>query len=507
MARRTTKISTTGKPWARYLRLSKAEAEEVKGLTPQERLDLTNRKLDDHLEAITAWMESKGLPYDDDLVFRDPGLSAWKPNVRRPQWEAMMEEARRGEVAGIAVVAVDRYTRQVSIGEDLIRLAEQVDIRIGGGRAGILDLTTYEGITQLRGMVQQAANESLSTSFRLQEKLASQARKGKPMGGGRQYGFEVVGDKYVVEMPQVPEEVAVIREVAQRVLDGEEGGLQAIAADLNERGLRTTRGKEWTGANLGRLLTQKRYGGEVELHGQVVGTMPGEPVLDRDIFDAIQALFASRRRGRRPTAPYLLTGILACSDCGRTMNGGSTFARADGSRPRVYKCPKSGGGCARTIMAEPVEELVGQKMVDLMADPANAARIAEEQAELTEARKVKLSKVDAIKEQLVELEVKWASGETIPAAYAPAKATLDRRLAQATAELAEVAPVTVRKGKAAAATRAKTDAARVRKATEDWRDMEPDERRHLIREYGLRPVVDAKRSGTRRTDLGRVRFA
>ncbi len=69
------------------------------------------------------------------------------------------------------------------------------------GRAGILDLTTYEGITQLRGMVQQAANESLSTSFRLREKLESQCKKGKPMGGGRSYGFQVVGDKYVIEVP------------------------------------------------------------------------------------------------------------------------------------------------------------------------------------------------------------------------------------------------------------------------------------------------------------------
>ncbi len=36
MARRSTKISTEGKPWARYLRLSKAEAQEVKGLTKEQ---------------------------------------------------------------------------------------------------------------------------------------------------------------------------------------------------------------------------------------------------------------------------------------------------------------------------------------------------------------------------------------------------------------------------------------------------------------------------------------
>src|SRR4051794_21402611 len=160
MARRTTaaKINTTGKPWARYLRLSKAESAEIKGLTKAERLELTNRKLDGHLDRVTRWMDSQGLPYDDDLVFRDPGLSAYKPTVRRPGWEALVERAHAGDIAGIAGIAVDRFTRIVSVGEDLIALAERVDVKVGGGRAGVLDLTTYEGITMFRGMVQQAAH-------------------------------------------------------------------------------------------------------------------------------------------------------------------------------------------------------------------------------------------------------------------------------------------------------------------------------------------------------------
>jgi hypothetical protein len=103
----------------------------------------------------------------------------------------MMARARQGDIAGIAgiaVVAVDRYTRQVVIGEELIALAKDVDVKIGGGRVGILDLTTYEGITQMRGFVNQAETESLSTSFRLQEKLLGQAKKGKPVGGAARSG-------------------------------------------------------------------------------------------------------------------------------------------------------------------------------------------------------------------------------------------------------------------------------------------------------------------------------
>jgi hypothetical protein len=46
MPRRAAKINTEGKPWARYMRLSKAEAAEDRDKTPAERMAVTNAKLD-----------------------------------------------------------------------------------------------------------------------------------------------------------------------------------------------------------------------------------------------------------------------------------------------------------------------------------------------------------------------------------------------------------------------------------------------------------------------------
>lgn len=242
MARRAAKIDTNGKPWARYLRLSKLEAAELRGKTKDERLALTQAKLDDQLDALNDWLDEKGLPYNEAHVYRDPGLSAWKRGVIRPDWDAMMDQARSGELAGIAIVAVDRFTRDITTMEDLIRLAETTSVKIGGPDAGSIDLTTRDGIQQARGAAMQAANESLATSFRIKAKLAKKMREGQPMGSGRPYGFESGG------LVQKPAEVAVIRELAQRMLAGEP--LQQLALELNERGLTTSRGKQWTGANV-----------------------------------------------------------------------------------------------------------------------------------------------------------------------------------------------------------------------------------------------------------------
>ena len=140
-------------------------------------------------------------------------------------------------------------------------------MKIGGGTRGHArsdDLRRDHARAWRR--VQQAANESLATRLRIRETLAGKMRDGQPMGAGRPYGFETGG------LVQSPEEVAVVREIAQRVLAGEP--LQHLAAELNERGLTTRpgqrggRGEPPRGCSGGH-----RYGGLVEHHGQIVGTM------------------------------------------------------------------------------------------------------------------------------------------------------------------------------------------------------------------------------------------
>lgn len=469
-------IRPQDRPWARYLRLSKPEAAELKGLTKEERIALTVKKLESHLEDLTAWMDDRDIPYDDGHIYMDPGLSAWKRGVRRPQWESMMTAAAAGEVGGIGIVAVDRFTRDVSIMEDLIRLAETTDVQIGGPRAGRLDLTTYEGIQQARGMAMQAANESLATSFRIKETLARKMREGKPMGSGRAYGFENGGQT------QRPDEVAIIREVAQRMLTGE---LTAhIVKDLAVRGVVGSRGKPFTQTGLARVMVRPRNAGHVIHKGGIVGTIPGEPILDEATYEALVATVTARRRGRRATGRFLLTGIVVCDQCERTMNG----ALQGKKKVPAYRCPPQLGGCARSIDAAGVEDMVDRYMIKLLARPDNLAKISEHERRLTDARATQLKKLEEVEEALADLEVKRASGEIIPLAYERAKPVLDKRLARERAKLAGIehpaGPVPI-------------------DAAADWASMLPDEKRMLIKRFRVRIAIGAHRNMPR-FDSGRV---
>ncbi|HEX3453863.1 MAG TPA: recombinase family protein [Gaiellaceae bacterium] len=460
-----------------YARLSKAATGDFE-------------KVDYQVELCRQYAATRGLDVAEQHVYADNSLSAWKKRVRRPDWDRLMAAAERGEVAGILVYAVDRFTRRPKDLETLIELAEDHGLVIEGPRSGRLDLTTATGRQQARWMAMQAASESDNTSERIKTTLARKMRDGQPMGAGRPYGFESGG------LVQIAEEVAVVRECAQRMLAGEP--LQQIAVDLNGRGLTTSRGTPWKGQNLARLLGGHRYGGLVEHHGQIVGTMKGEPVLDRDTYDSVQALLASRRRGRRPTGRFPLTGLLLCTNekCrakGVKMNGATRQKPyADGTRAREYRCAPQLGGCGRVILAEPTEQIVGDHMIGLLSKPENMAAILAEDVALNEARAAQQARLQAVEDRLTDLEVKWASGELIQSAYDRAKPVLDGQRAKLLAGLDELAP---------ASAMSSYD------ASLDWygEDTTDEHRRGLIQRYRVRIEVGPwDQSKGRRYDPERV---
>jgi hypothetical protein len=226
------------------------------------------------------------------------------------------------------------------------------------------------------------------------------------------------------------------------------------------------------------MLSRPRYGGYVEHHGEIVGRMPGKPILDHDTYEAVRAMLTSRRRGRRPTGRYELTGIARCGrpGCGRTLAGATaTKSQAKGTKNKLYRCPAHDGGCGLAINAEVLEEHVRARALELLADPDTRRDIGARDAALNEARQVAQAQLAAIETQLVDLETKKALGDVIQAAYDSAKPILDRRRDKALAELASV-------GAPSSGTLPEVD-------EDEWDDAEHGERRQIIRDLGMTITV------------------
>ena len=67
-----------------------------------------------------------------------------------------------------------------------------------------------------------------------------------------------------------PAEAEALAKAHRDVLDG--ATVAGIARDWNERGILTSKGKRWRGAEVGRVLRRARNAGLMEYQGQVGGT-------------------------------------------------------------------------------------------------------------------------------------------------------------------------------------------------------------------------------------------
>src|SRR5207244_4109823 len=135
-------------------------------------------------------------------------------------------------------------------------------------------------------------------------------------GGPVPLGYRCIDKKLVV----VPEEAEAVRTIFTRYLAL--GSLAILIEDLDRRGIRTkangrTDGRQRGGIRFGvgtlaYLLKNRFYIGEVVYRGEV-HRGEHEPILDRDLFEAVQAKLTAQavaRRCRLWGAPAILSGRL-----------------------------------------------------------------------------------------------------------------------------------------------------------------------------------------------------
>jgi hypothetical protein len=116
-------------------------------------------------------------------------------------------------------------------------------------------------------------------------------------------------------------------------------GTRTIANQLNARGLRNRSGKPWSGHNIGRILANRVYLGEVRFR-DVVTTDAHPAIIDETTFAAAQRLRDARGDKQTQRAgsdsDYHCTGLITCPLCGHKYVG--TSVRGKTRRYRCYTC-------------------------------------------------------------------------------------------------------------------------------------------------------------------------
>jgi site-specific DNA recombinase len=342
-----------------------------------------------------------------DEEFEDNDISAAGGKDRRAylRLKALMEA---GGVDVVVVYSADRLHRNPRELEDWIDLASATGINIHSATNGHIDLSNPDGRTMARVVTAFAAGEVEKTKMRLLRKHQELAEAGV-WPGQRCYG-------YTAEAQIVPEEAAVIREMAARVLHGE--GLNAIARDLTNRGIPTFRGASWRAASIQNILKAPRIAGLRVHRGKVSAKGQWEGIVSEETSAMLRARFApGRSNGTRGGArKHLLTGLLVCSKCGTGMvkcvNGRS--------KKESYRCPKSEGAAAcggTTIVAAETEAWLAEAAFEFQD-----ARVVGQ----TEATSEWLEQTGALDARLEEIMGDYAIGMIPRAEWESARAAVER---------------------------------------------------------------------------------
>lgn len=295
------------------------------------------------LEECLSLASSMGL--QEPYVFSDNDISATTGKVR-PDFEKLLKMVQKGQVDTIIVWAYDRLYRQGKDLQRILDLAKATGLNLHSVVAGNIDLGTPFGRAQASVAAAFSTYEGESRTARQTLAYRSRATQGHWGFTHRPYGYEKAADGSVV---QVPAEAAILREIYSRYYDGGESR-HALMRDLNARGVKTSKGREWSITQLREVMSNPGYAGYIRYQGEVVGRGFHEPIITPEEWDKYTGAASKRKVTNHfsRTATSLASGLITCAVC-----GGKVYRRAQANgRPANYACSVNTCTAITTKMAD-----------------------------------------------------------------------------------------------------------------------------------------------------------
>src|SRR6218665_55066 len=314
-----------------YLRVSKDDRRT--GKSPDQQ----------HNENLLAF-KREGFTLHPAQPYRDVDRSASRYTHTTPQAFEQLVRDLENDVFGAGFLALwesSRGSRKVSEWSRLIELCEERSVRIWVTTHGRLyDPSNARDRRSLHEDAVDAEYESDKTSERIRRNVRDAAKRGRPHGKNI-YGYRRIYDsttRELIKIEEHPEQAPVVREAAQRILDGD--SLYAIAKDFNLRDIaprRPTRKDHrsnlgWTPPAVKQMLTTPAYAGKRQHKDQIIGDAIWPAIIEQETWYRLQEILRpdNRRRTNNWPVTHLLSGIAFCAVCRSPLRVGKQNA---GSRP------------------------------------------------------------------------------------------------------------------------------------------------------------------------------
>ena len=297
--------------------------------------------ISEQIGEMEAYCEDKGLTIT--ARYQEVGRG-W--SKKRPEFQRMLADARRGRFDTIVCWKSDRLSRGMYPAAALMEVVEAHQIRLEAVMDAI-DMKTF-GLMAAIGKIELDNFRERSTMGK-----RGTAKQGRVPTGGLPYGYRIGDDG----RPEVVEEQAeVVRRIFHMYVN-EGMGSPSIAVRLTDEGLLTQTGKSlWRQSYIHYVLANATYTGTwvygkerhistedgTKSYDQPRDTwieVPVPPLVDEETWERAQALKKQRsRRARRNTKVlYLLQHLLRCGECGHNFHAKSTWRTTNVRNGKKYR--------------------------------------------------------------------------------------------------------------------------------------------------------------------------
>lgn len=265
-------------------------------------------------------------------LYADEGISGTKIKNRK-EFQHMLADAEKGLFDMVVVKDISRFARNTVDLLQSVRKLKALGIETQFLTANMTGMGNSEFVLTIFGALAQ--EESANTSKRIKFGKKMNAEKGRVPN--IVYGYDkTIGDYFNLSINE--EEAKVIRQMYKWYTEEGFGGAK-IANMLNERGVKTKRGNNWSQNSVCRILTNEIYTGKIIngkeevadfLTGQrkekdesewLVTIRPELRIIDDEIFDKAQEILKGRHDSfkmthERQSNKYLFSTLIKCKDCG-----------------------------------------------------------------------------------------------------------------------------------------------------------------------------------------------
>ena len=288
-----------------------------------------------------AYCESKGLTIT--ARYQEVGRG-W--SKKRPEFQRMLADARRGRFDTIVCWKSDRLSRGMYPAAALMEVVEAHQIRLEAVLDAI-DMKTF-GLMAAIGKIELDNFRERSTMGK-----RGTAKQGRVPTGGVPYGYRI-GDDGRFEV--VEEQAEVVRHIFRMYVD-EKLGSYSIAIRLTDEGVPTQTGKMlWLQSRVHHILKNATYTGTwvygryrhvstedgMKVYDQPKDTwieIPIPQIIDDETWKRAQKLKKQRgtKAKRNTKVVYLLQHLLKCGECGRNFHARASWTTTSVRNGKKYQ--------------------------------------------------------------------------------------------------------------------------------------------------------------------------